>query len=219
MELSLEKELVLAAQQDPALFGPLFDYYYPPIFGYILKRLGDASTAQDVTSDVFFKALRSLPSFSWRGISIKPWLYQIAGNEIKLYYRKSKRTTVSLDQMLEEKGFETPSSTDLFAEISAAQAALEQNEQYQKVLLALQSLPFIYQEVLTLRFLEEMKVSEIASVLNKREGTVKSLLSRGLIKLRTVIPKEDRMQPSKPKRIIATEQPLLILTPKEIYED
>ncbi len=213
MELSQEKECVEATQKDPSSFGPLFDTYYAPIFGYIAKRTGDASTAQDITSEVFFKALRGIRSFTWRGTSIKPWLYRIAGNEIKLHYRRSKRTPISLDQMLEDHGFETPSTTDLLAEISAVQDQLVRNEQYQIVLISLKTLPIHYQEVLTLRFLEEMKIAEIADVLNKREGTVKSLISRGLTLLRTAV------QPSEPESIIATEQPLLILNPQEAYEE
>ena len=57
MDLNEEKELIKLAQKDPEVFAKLYDEYYPKIFGYILKRVANLETAQDITSETFFKAL------------------------------------------------------------------------------------------------------------------------------------------------------------------
>jgi DNA-directed RNA polymerase specialized sigma subunit, sigma24 homolog len=69
MDLSEEKELVERARRDPEVFGELYDRYYSQIFGYVLKRVANIEIAQDITSEVFFKALKNLGQFKWRNIS------------------------------------------------------------------------------------------------------------------------------------------------------
>ncbi len=220
MDILKEQELVARAQREPAAFGELFDYYYPPIYGYILRRVGSVEVAQDITSEVFYKALRGLPKFQWRGFSIRSWLYRIAGNEIRSYYKKTSYTTVSLELLCEEYGVEFSDRTNLMLEAEQAERLLETQYRYQEVRALLLTLPAHYQEVLTLRFTEELKISEIARVLGKREGTVKSLLSRGLEKLRAALEQSMQLQPLASPDVITNEgQPLLIIQPQESYED
>ncbi len=174
-----EKKLVAQARRDPEVFGVLFDHYYPRILSYAVRRLGNVQNAEDVTSVVFFKAMDKLWQFQWRDVSFSAWLYAIANNEIRQFFRSTQRRVFSLDQMMEERGLEWESSTDVFQELKEAQTAVEQHEQFLKVHAVLLTLPFKYQEVLTLKLLEGKKITEICEILGKREGTVKSLLSRG----------------------------------------
>ena len=96
MDLSEEKELVEKAQRDPEAFGELYDQYYSPIFGYVLKRVANIETAEYITSEVFFKTLKNLGQFRWQNISFSFWLYRIATNQITDYFRKSKHEMFSL---------------------------------------------------------------------------------------------------------------------------
>ena len=90
MNLEQEKELVERAKSDTGAFGELYDQYYSRILGYVLRRTASIEIAQDVTSEVFFKALKHLGQFHWRGVPFSAWLYRIACHEIANNLRKSK---------------------------------------------------------------------------------------------------------------------------------
>ncbi|OJI06340.1 hypothetical protein BK004_04210 [bacterium CG10_46_32] len=199
MELSEQKQLIQRAKKDPQAFGVIFEEYYEPIFGYVLKRTGNVHSAQDITSETFFKALDRLWQFKWRSISISSWLYRIATNEINQYFRRQKKSTYSLEAMLEQSGIELKDEYDLMQEILDQEKELEQAREWTKARKILVGLPEKYQEVLSLRYFEDKKIAEIASILGKREGTVKSLISRGTAMLRK------GMQPNQESRVVGIE--------------
>jgi RNA polymerase sigma-70 factor (ECF subfamily) len=185
LEKELEKQAVEEAKKNPAAFGVIFEAYHPAILRYALHRTGNAAAADDITSEVFFKALNKIASFKWAGVPFSAWLYRIAGNEIIDYYRKHSRDPYSYDDP--DLGHEVPdksSGSDMESELIRAQDEIDSNRKYIEVKDALKQLPQKYQEVLVLRFLEEKKISEIAAVLGKNEGTVKSLISRGVDRLK-----------------------------------
>lgn len=182
--MSEERELVRRAQRNPEEFGAIFDRYYDPIFAYVVRRVGSVHASQEIVSETFFKALDRLWQFRWRGISISSWLYRIATNEIHQYVRAQKRRPFSLDILMEEQGFEVRDEADLLEEILAQERTLAHAQQWQEVRGVLETLPLKYQEVLTLRYFEDKKIAEIAEITGKKEGTVKSLLSRATTTLR-----------------------------------
>jgi len=184
MDLSEEKELVRQAQRSPDAFARLYDHYYPRIFGYILRRTANLEVAQDITSETFLKALGKLWQFRWRSVSFSSWLYKIATNEINQYYRRAEyRKSISMEE-LEEQGFELRSPHDPESELMEAQEKLKQHQDFLEIQERITRLPAKYQEVLTLRFFEKKQIKEIAQILGKREGTVKSLLHRAVERLR-----------------------------------
>ncbi|QQR55274.1 RNA polymerase sigma factor [Candidatus Peregrinibacteria bacterium] len=182
-----EEELIEAARKDPEAFGVLFDLYHPKILAYLIHRTGELALAQDLAAETFFKALSKLWQFRWRSVSFSAWLYRIATNELRMHFR-GKKKLCSLEAMMENTGFDLKDSADLEEELRLAEEVLERHEEFLRVQKQIQTLPLLYQEVIALRFFEEKSVKEIASILNKREGTVKSLLSRGLEKLRALQP-------------------------------
>ena len=184
MDLGEEKELVRQAQKAPDAFAKLYDQYYPRIFGYVLRRSANLEAAQDITSETFLKALGKLWQFRWRNVSFSSWLYKIATNEINQYFRKAEyKKSVSLEE-LQEQGFELLSSHDPENELIEAQEKLEQHQEFLEIQRKIVRLPAKYQEVITLRFFEKKQIKEIAEILGKREGTIKSLLHRAVEKLR-----------------------------------
>jgi RNA polymerase sigma-70 factor (ECF subfamily) len=184
MDLREEKELVGQAQKSPDAFARLYDQYYPRIFGYVLRRSANLEAAQDITSETFLKALGKLWQFQWRNVSFSSWLYKIATNEVRQYFRKAEyKKSVSLEE-LQEQGFELLSSHDPENELIEAQEKLEQHQEFLEVQQRIVRLPARYQEVITLRFFEKKQIKEIAEILGKREGTIKSLLHRAVEKLR-----------------------------------
>lgn len=77
-----ERRLVEAAQREPARFGDLYEHYFELVYAYVARRVRDRSEAEDLTAEVFHKALRSLPRFKWTGAPFAAWLFRIASNMI-----------------------------------------------------------------------------------------------------------------------------------------
>lgn len=210
-----ERELVEKAKTSNDAFGELFDLYYQRIFGYIFKRVADAEVAQDIAAEVFIKAYQNINSFTWRGVSFGNWLYAIAGNELRMHIRKQQKAPLSLQKLFDANGYEPEGDINLQQELQNVQEAAERHSLFLEAAHLLHTLPVKYQEVVSLRFGEHMKLQDIAQVLGKKEGTVKSLLSRGLKLLRKEL---EVMQPKEPNRIIYSEGGLLT-RPQELYEE
>ena len=181
MDLTQERALVERARTDPEAFGELYDEHYSRIFGYVLRRTASVETAQDVTSEVFFKALDKLGQFRWRGVPFSAWLYRIASHEIATSFRKGHRQQAVLREYYDSTAVTDPSAEDEFVR---AEAELQRHQEYAALQKHIAQLPARYQEVISLRFFEDKRISEIGEILGKRQGTVKSLLHRGIEKLR-----------------------------------
>lgn len=177
-----EPELLHKIRNNPAEFSEIFKLYYKPIFGYILRRTGNFDDTADIAAESFLKAFTNIKTFSYKGISIKIWLYRIATNEINQFFRHHKKYTSVFDRI-------DPSNKILFQnhlqqDKEELEAELKKHQQFLTILKFLQTLPDKYQKVISLRYFEGKDNKEIAQILNLNEGTLKSLLSRGLEKLR-----------------------------------
>lgn len=183
-----EKKLLRLIKKDPQAFAILYDNFYNPIFAYTFRRLANYDLSKDITAETFLKAFQKIGSFVWRGIPVSAWLYRIATNEINLYLRNKKYSPANIENtglryfLKYEEGIET--------EKAALEKAMQEHKQFSDVQYQLAHLDLKYQEVIALRFFEEKSIKEIAIILAKNEGTVKSLLSRGLEKLRTAMGKK-----------------------------
>jgi RNA polymerase sigma-70 factor (ECF subfamily) len=182
-----DRELLERSRKDPEAFGALFERHFDAIFGYVYRRVGNWDAARDLTSETFMKALRSRWRFRWTGSPVVAWLYAIATNEIRMYYRRGARAPLSLDVLMSESGLALPDPQSVDAERQRADEEMERHHDFARVQRALTTLPIIYQDALALRFFEEKSIAEIASILGAREGTVKSRLSRGVARLREVL--------------------------------
>jgi RNA polymerase sigma-70 factor (ECF subfamily) len=181
MDLQRERELVERARTDADAFGELYDEHYGRIFGYVLRRTASVDAAQDVTSDVFFKALSNLHRFRWRDVPFSAWLYRIAGNEIANRHRRDNRDRKHVRETMAAASAESVATGE---EVHRAEAELIRHEEFLELHASIAQLPVKYQEVIVLRFFEDKPIREISQILDKREGTVKSLLHRGLERLR-----------------------------------
>jgi len=177
-----EVELLKKIKHDPESFRIIFQQFYQPIFGYIYRRTGHFEDTADLAATTFYKAFINLGKFVPRGISIKVWLYRIATNETNLYFRHNRRRTRALAMFEASQASEWKQS--LAGDKIAIQAEMEQHRRFQRVQEGLKSLPVRYQQILALRYFEGKPTKEIAEILDKKEGTIKSLLSRGVEKLR-----------------------------------
>jgi RNA polymerase sigma-70 factor, ECF subfamily len=177
-----ETELLNRIRKTPEAFSELFKLYYNPIFGYIMRRTGNFDDTADIAAESFLKAFKHIHNFRYTGISVKVWLYRIATNEINLYFRNRLKHNSIFDRIITEdkeifKNYLADDRKELETEF-------QKHEQFNSVLKELKTLPLKYQEVIALKYFEGKENKEIVDILNIKEGTLKSLLSRGLEKLR-----------------------------------
>ena len=90
----VQDELILvrrAQQQDQEAFAELYEAYFDRIYRYIVLKIGDRTEAEDMTQQVFLKALKSLPAYKWKEVPFSAWLYRIAHNLMVDHFRKAGR--------------------------------------------------------------------------------------------------------------------------------
>ena len=177
--LKAEEELVKRAQHSHEAFGELYELHYKRIFNYAVKRTANVQIALDITSVTFLKAFSQIKKYRWRDIPFAAWLYRIAGNEINDHFRREGRRPASFEQIAE-----LADTTDYMDEIHQAEEELSRHEEFLLLRQKLAELPPMYQEVIVLKFFEKKKIREMVKILGKKEGTIKSLIHRGLEKLK-----------------------------------
>jgi len=179
-QLKAEEELVKRAQHSPEAFGELYEIYYQRIFNYAVKRTANVQLSLDITSTTFLKAFSQIKKYRWRDVPFAAWLYRIASNEINDHYRRQGGRRMSSIETI----VELADTSDYADEINEAEDELNRHEEFILLHRKISELPFIYQEVIALKFFEKKKIREMVKILGKKEGTIKSLLHRGVEKLR-----------------------------------
>jgi RNA polymerase sigma-70 factor (ECF subfamily) len=179
-----EEQLLKDIKNDPQKFGELYEAFHSKIFGYVYRRTTDYEAASDITAETFLKAYVNIAGFKWNNISLLYWLYRIATNELNKYFNGHKYKPHSLNRIQEEYGIDITDHANAETESIKLQDELEKHQQFMKINGAIRKLDMKYQEVISLRFFEHKSIKEIALILSKKEGTVKSLLSRGIEKLK-----------------------------------
>ncbi len=164
---------------DAACFGRLYDHYLTPIYRFIALKVGTRQEAEDLAHEVFVSAWQKLPTYQVQGFPFSSWLYKIARNRVIDYYR-TKKVHVSIDD-------EVAVDEDLFAAQSGVDEALDTGLDIAAVKEAMQQLTPEQREVVQLRFLDELSPAEIAKVLDKREGTVRIIQHRAILKLKSIL--------------------------------
>ena len=179
-----ERRLVEAAQQDHACFGDVYEKYFELVYAYVARRVRDRATTEDLTSEVFRKALANLPRFKWTGAPFGAWLLRIASNLIADRAKHAAReANVPLDAEGSSPTVKEGSSKLLPAQTQ--QTDLEEAERRAHVIRMVDELPEDQRRVVRMRFADEKSISEIAAELNRSEGAVKQLQFRALQSLRT----------------------------------
>jgi RNA polymerase sigma-70 factor (ECF subfamily) len=195
-----DQTLVSAAQQDAEAAGRLYDKYYSEVFGYVYHCTLDHAATEDLTSNVFLAAFRHLGRYRWRQVPFRAWLYRIATNEVRMYYRRHKRDRVARPNLLDRASSDTVCGPERHAQATLGRATRAAEglapsadegpaaaEEYRLLHQALQELRFKYRTVIVLRYFEDKTIAQIAEITGTREGTVKSQLHRGLAQLQEIL--------------------------------
>jgi RNA polymerase sigma-70 factor (ECF subfamily) len=166
-----------ASRADPEALGALYDEYSPRIYSYIYHRIGQAELAEDLTGQVFMRMLEAIRNGRpWR-TSFSGWLYRIAHNLVIDHYRRRRRASfVDID--------ETPQIAATVGDpLRAAEARLDSK----RLQVALGKLTEEQAQVITLRFMENLSIAEVAEIMGKTEGAIKALQYRAVLALRRVM--------------------------------
>lgn len=166
-----------ARQGDSEAYGELYECYRLGVFRYLYYRTGDTQVADDLTSEVFLRMIQALPGFEQREVGFQAWLFQIAQNILNDHYRKmSVRNDVQLEDTILNNHQTLARSRPV--EHSLNSVTLNQ---------AINRLSGEQRDVIVLRFISGMPISQVAQTLNKSEDAVKGLQRRALMTLRDVL--------------------------------
>jgi len=175
-----ERLLIEAAQRDPARFAELYEKYFEVVYAYVARRVRERTATEDVTAEVFHKALQHLPRFKWTGAPFAAWLFRIASNLMADRANRKAR-----EGSLKDNSTEPLLAVGLTAGGQHSQQTdLEEVERQAQLFRLIDELAQDQRRVVLMRFGEEKSIREIASELDRSEGAVKQLQFRALENLR-----------------------------------
>jgi len=164
--------LVERSRVDAEAFGVLYDRYCDQIYRFVHRRLNDREAAQDVTGEVFFKALKAIDTFRPATAPFSAWLYRIAANAV-IDHLRARRVTTTLDAAPDPVDRVAPVDEQAINRVEAA-----------RVWEAIDALGDAQRTAVTLRFGDDLPIARIAERMGRSEGAVKLLLNRALVAVR-----------------------------------
>ena len=174
------RELVARAQQgDREALEELYLLHFDRIYSYLHMSVGNRHDAEDLTTQTFLKMLEAIGRFRWQSAPFSAWLFRIAHNLAMDHFRASRRWQP------EEDVPEPPDAEEASAEDEAMHAIGRQS-----MLELIENLSADQQQVLTLKFVFNFANADVATILGKTEGAIKSLQHRALVSLQKQITRE-----------------------------
>jgi RNA polymerase sigma-70 factor, ECF subfamily len=177
-----EHEIITKAQQGrEEAISSLYEAHAQPIFDYISYRVESIALAEDLTAEVFLRMVRGLPNYQDKGLPFRAWLFRIAANLITDHYRQvghQQREAIPISESHESD------DPDPFDELAKKEEGMQLRQ-------AIRMLPTEYQDLLVLRFVEELPYAEIAKVMNKSVVALRAMQHRALKALAEQLAKID----------------------------
>ena len=168
---------------DPGALAEIYDRYFDAIYRYVYTRVGHQADAEDLTEQVFLRMLDAIGNYRPRGIAFSSWLYRIAHNLLVDRYRRSGRETVQLQDSVRDQGAHADPET-----------AFQSSQDHQRLYWAIQQLTPEQQQVITLRFIENLEVAQIAQIMKRRPGAIHSMQHRALASLNRLLAGELQLE-------------------------
>ncbi len=179
-----DQSLARTAREDQAAFGELYERHITAIYRYVYYRCGNVEDAEDLTARVFMRALKHVRHYDDRGVPFTAWLYRIAHNVVANYHRdNSRHPSIPLDEV-ELHGAHSDDS-DIH---------IDSQRDRERLLLAMRTLPEERQQLVVLKFVEQLQNAEIGQIMKRSEGAIKSLYHRTLVQLREALDKLDEIK-------------------------
>ncbi|MCE2471464.1 MAG: sigma-70 family RNA polymerase sigma factor [Anaerolineae bacterium] len=169
-----DRELVALAKDDAEAFGELYARYVKKMYSYIFHRTGNTQDAEDLTAKVFIRAYSHIGNYVDRGAPFQAWLYRIAHNLVANWHRdQARRKIIALDDYVAHS-----------LQSEAPERLAEDVEERDQLMEAVRRLPEERQQLLLLKFIEQLSNAEIGEIMGRTEGAIKSLYHRTLLALR-----------------------------------
>jgi len=171
--VELDELAGLAALGDRAAFEQIYNLLVDDLFSYVRGQCRNETVAEDLVANVFLKAWRSASGYRPRSNTFRRWIFTIARNEVRDYWRASRRTLPMVEFDISDDQQPAPEA--------------DQVETRRLVQQALATLTEEQRQVVVLRYFSNKSHEEIATILGKREGAVRALLMRALRQMRKVM--------------------------------
>lgn len=176
-EFNEDDVLARASQGDRDAFGELYERYVERIFNYVYYRTGNVHDAEDLAARVFQRAMKHVVNYTDRGVPFSAWLYRIAHNLVANWHRdRSRKQEIPLDEI-----------PIMPARGDYPEKNLVRSQEQDALLKLIRTLPADRQNLLILKFVEDLSNAEIGAIMGRSEGAVKSLYHRTLLALRDQI--------------------------------
>lgn len=170
-----EKEIIILCQKGQLdNFVVLYEKYFKKIYAYVFFKVGQQSITEDIVSETFLQALKSIKGFDIKKAYFSAWLYKISQNKVNDYYRKRK-INYSLDEI-----WELRADNNLLEEV-------QDKEEKDLLYKMIKDLKKSQQEIIILRVLQNLSYKEISAVIHKSEGACKMIFKRAIKKLKKQI--------------------------------
>ena len=166
--------LEAAIRGDTEAFTVLYERYVSRIFNYIYYRTGSPADAEDLTARVFHRALGHIGKYQQKGVPFSAWLYRIAHNLVANWHRdNSRKKEVPLEDHI-----------NLAQKTDMPETALVRSQEQEVLMKTIRKMPADRQQLIILKFVDHLSNSEIAVIMGRSEGAIKSLYHRTLLAIR-----------------------------------
>lgn len=174
-----EEKLIKEARRGKAgAFERLYNHYLGPIYRFIYMKVSHREEAEDITHEVFMNAWQNIKNYRSRGFPLSSWLYRIARNGIIDHYRL-KKNHIELEAL--------ESDAEVAKVASSIEIELDRGLSFEKVKDAIRELSHDQQDVILMRFMEELSHDEIAAALDKSVGAVRLIQHRAINELKKIL--------------------------------
>jgi RNA polymerase sigma-70 factor (ECF subfamily) len=175
-----EKSIIeRAIRGDSSAFGLLYDTYHAQIYRFVYLKVSHREEAEDITHHVFLSAWQNMGSYRDKGFPFSSLLYQIARNKVIDHYR-TKKTSIDIEDLNE---------AEIPRHDTSLEDTLHSQFQLETVKLAMRQLKQEHQDIIIMRYIEEMTPSEVARILKKPEAAVRVSQHRAIKKLKDLLAK------------------------------
>ncbi len=174
-----DQELAKHARTSRDAFGALYERHVTAIYRYVYYRVGNMEDTEDLTARVFARALKHIHNYNDRGLPFTAWLYRIAHNVVANFHRDNKRhPSIPLEDVETQPEGAHEDNAD------ATDLRIDSERERQRLIDAIRRLPEERQQLVVLKFVQQLQNAEIGQIMNRSEGAIKSLYHRTLAQLR-----------------------------------
>lgn len=164
--------------EDKEAFGELYDIFLDSIYRFVFFKVSSVQLAEDITADIFLKALNKINTYNKKkDSSFSAWIFKIARNTVIDYYRTKKDLHEIPEDLKDESA------------LSDSSRKVEQDLDRKRLLEALKKLPDNQAQAIALKYLSDMSNADIAVILDKTEGAIRIMQSRGIQALKNFLEK------------------------------